>query len=74
MDKIGKRNNEGYYNNGGKMSFRSTHVFLQQKAMNRKTFLKSLAILPLTAVAMKLNDLNKMTESFTSTDKMPVLF
>ncbi len=42
--------------------------------MNRKTFLKSLAILPLTAVAMKLNDLNKMTESFTSTDKMPVLF
>ncbi|MDP3556526.1 MAG: 4,5-DOPA dioxygenase extradiol [Bacteroidota bacterium] len=42
--------------------------------MNRKTFLKSLAILPLTAVAMKLNDLNKMTESFTNTDKMPVLF
>ncbi|MCB0662813.1 MAG: 4,5-DOPA dioxygenase extradiol [Saprospiraceae bacterium] len=42
--------------------------------MNRKTFLKSLAILPLTAAAMKLNELNKMTESFGGSDKMPVLF
>lgn len=42
--------------------------------MNRKQFIKTLAVVPLTAVAMKLNDLNKMTESFTNTDKMPVLF
>lgn len=42
--------------------------------MNRKTFLKSLAILPLTAAAMKLNELNKITEIFDSTVKMPVLF
>ena len=33
-----------------------------------------MAILPLTGVAMKLNDLNKMTQSYTTTDKMPVLF
>ena len=42
--------------------------------MNRKTFLKSLAILPLTAAAMKLNELNKMTEPLGKTSKMPVLF
>jgi len=33
-----------------------------------------MAILPITDVAMKLNDLNKITEPFKSTDKMPVLF
>lgn len=42
--------------------------------MDRKTFLKSLAILPLTAAAMKLNELNKMTEPLGKTSKMPVLF
>jgi 4,5-DOPA dioxygenase extradiol len=42
--------------------------------MNRKVFLQTLALLPLTAAAMKLNALNKMTEPFNSTDKMPVLF
>ena len=42
--------------------------------MDRKTFLKSLAVLPLTAAAMKLNDLNKITEPFGKTNKMPVLF
>lgn len=42
--------------------------------MKREHFLKSLAILPLAAVAMKLSDLNKMTQPFASTDKMPVLF
>lgn len=42
--------------------------------MKREHFLKSLAILPLAAVAMKLSDLNKMTQPFDSTDKMPVLF
>lgn len=42
--------------------------------MNRKTFLKSLAVLPLAAGAMKLTELNKITQPFNSTDKMPVLF
>ncbi|MCX6350802.1 MAG: 4,5-DOPA dioxygenase extradiol [Bacteroidetes bacterium] len=42
--------------------------------MNRKHFLKSLALLPLTAAAMKLNELNKITAPFNSTEKMPVLF
>ncbi len=42
--------------------------------MNRKKFLQSLALIPLTASAMKLNELNKMTEPFGRTEKMPVLF
>ena len=42
--------------------------------MNRKKFLQSLAILPLAASAMKLKDLNKMTEPFGRTDSFPVLF
>ncbi|MBK7810379.1 MAG: 4,5-DOPA dioxygenase extradiol [Saprospiraceae bacterium] len=42
--------------------------------MNRKTFLKSLAVLPLTAATMKLYELSKMTEPLSNTDKMPVLF
>lgn len=42
--------------------------------MDRKTFLKSLAILPLTAAAMKLDILNKLTEPMSNTAKMPVLF
>ncbi len=42
--------------------------------MDRKSFLKSLALLPLTGATMKLNALNKMTEPLGSTDKMPVLF
>lgn len=42
--------------------------------MNRKSFLKSLAVLPLAGVAMKLNELNKITGPFAATEKMPVLF
>lgn len=42
--------------------------------MKREHFLKSLALLPLAAAAMKLSELNTMTQSFGSTDKMPVLF
>lgn len=42
--------------------------------MNRKSFIKFLALLPITGTAMKLNELNKVTQSFNSTDKMPVLF
>jgi len=41
--------------------------------MDRKTFIKSLAILPLTAAAMKLDVLNKLTEPMSKTAKMPVL-
>ncbi len=41
--------------------------------MNRKQFLKSIAITPLAA-SMKLNELNKITSTFRNTDKMPVLF
>ncbi len=40
--------------------------------MNRKQFIKSIAILPLAA--MKLNELNKWTDPLDSTEKMPVLF
>lgn len=42
--------------------------------MDRKTFLKSLAVLPLTASAMKLQELNKMLEPLGKTKKMPALF
>lgn len=42
--------------------------------MDRKIFLKSLAILPLSTAAMKLSELNKMTEPLGRTAKMPVLF
>src|SRR5690606_17473634 len=42
--------------------------------MNRKTFIKSMAVLPLAAAAMKIQELNKMTEYFGKTKKMPVLF
>lgn len=42
--------------------------------MNRKQFLRSLAILPLAGAALKLNELNKMTEPLSETAKMPVLF
>jgi 4,5-DOPA dioxygenase extradiol len=42
--------------------------------MNRKRFLQTLALLPLTGGAMKLNELSKMTAPLNSTDKMPVLF
>ena len=42
--------------------------------MNRKQFLKSLAILPLAGTAMKLDELNKWTKPLSNTEKMPVLF
>lgn len=41
--------------------------------MDRKTFIKSMAILPLGA-AMKLHELNKITEPLSNTADMPVLF
>ncbi|HAV55381.1 MAG TPA: 4,5-DOPA dioxygenase extradiol [Aequorivita sp.] len=42
--------------------------------MNRKQFLKSMALLPLIGSSMNLKDLNKMTATMSSTEKMPVLF
>lgn len=42
--------------------------------MDRSTFIKSLAILPLTATAMKLDVLNKLTDSMGKSVKRPVLF
>jgi len=42
--------------------------------MDRKKFLKTLAILSLSTPAMKLNALNKLTEPFNVSGKMPVLF
>ncbi|MEO6167725.1 MAG: 4,5-DOPA dioxygenase extradiol [Chitinophagales bacterium] len=42
--------------------------------MQRKDFLKLISFLPLTAAAMKLTELNKITDPFTNTPKMPVLF
>lgn len=42
--------------------------------MKRQHFLKYLALLPATALAMRMKELNKMTEPFNNTKKMPVLF
>lgn len=51
--------------------------------MDRKSFLSSLAILPMAGLVarenkisalMELNDLDKISETFGTTDKMPVLF
>jgi 4,5-DOPA dioxygenase extradiol len=42
--------------------------------MDRKEFLHSLALLPLTGLAMKLNGLSRMAERLSTTEKMPVLF
>lgn len=42
--------------------------------MNRKNFLKSLALFPLIAKSMNIKALNNVTNSLNSTEKMPVLF
>ncbi|MFY8020245.1 MAG: 4,5-DOPA dioxygenase extradiol [Bacteroidia bacterium] len=42
--------------------------------MNRKDFLQSLAILPLSSLAMQLSELEHMAGTFKNTAKMPVLF
>lgn len=42
--------------------------------MERKHFIQTLAVLPLIGATMKLSGLNKMAESFSPTEKMPVLF
>jgi len=42
--------------------------------MKRRDFVKAVSIASLTPLAMKLNELNKITNGFLSTSKMPVLF
>jgi len=42
--------------------------------MDRKKFIKSLAILPFATKAMELSELNKLTSGFGATEQMPVLF
>ena len=42
--------------------------------MDRKTFLKSLALLPVVACNMKIQDFPKLTTALPNTEKMPVLF
>jgi 4,5-DOPA dioxygenase extradiol len=42
--------------------------------MNRKSFLNSLALIPLAGAAMNLNELSKLTDPLNSTELMPVLF
>ncbi|MEI7802207.1 MAG: 4,5-DOPA dioxygenase extradiol [Bacteroidota bacterium] len=42
--------------------------------MDRKLFLQSLAIIPIAGASMKLNELNKLTATYNSTEQMPVLF
>jgi 4,5-DOPA dioxygenase extradiol len=42
--------------------------------MNRKQFLKTLAVMPLSHIVMNVNELNKISDSFSPTPTMPVLF
>ena len=42
--------------------------------MNRKKFLQTLAIIPFAGSALKLNELNKITEPLGATERMPLLF
>jgi 4,5-DOPA dioxygenase extradiol len=42
--------------------------------MERKSFLKLLSLLPISASAMKLNELHQLTDSLKPTTEMPVLF
>lgn len=42
--------------------------------MNRKKFIQSLALTTMAGITMKINELDKLTAPFNSTDKMPVLF
>jgi len=42
--------------------------------MKRRRFIESIALTPLSLQAMDLKDLRKVSDSFPSSDKMPVLF
>jgi 4,5-DOPA dioxygenase extradiol len=43
-------------------------------AMDRKNFIKSLAMMTMAGTVMKLKALNELSDSFAGTEKMPVLF
>ena len=42
--------------------------------MNRRSFLQTITMLPLTGAALQLNELEKISAGFNSTNPMPVLF
>ena len=42
--------------------------------MNRKAFLKTLSLIPMTGMALKLNALENLVSNFETTELMPVLF
>ena len=42
--------------------------------MNRKDFLKTLSLIPMTGIALKLNALENLVSNFETTEMMPVLF
>jgi 4,5-DOPA dioxygenase extradiol len=42
--------------------------------MERRSFIKQLGVIPLIPAAMKLNELNRLVEHFSTTEPMPVLF
>ena len=42
--------------------------------MKRKDFLKAISLLPLTASAINLNDLKRITDTFENSPKMPAIF
>src|SRR5947207_517048 len=55
-------------------SFWNQYFLFQILQMNRKTFIKSVALTGLAGATMKLSALNKITNPLSSTDQMPVLF
>ena len=57
---------------GDFLNIRTNALF--HETMNRKNFLHTLSIVPLTATAMNLKELGRITEKFSTTELMPVLF
>lgn len=53
---------------------KSLDFYLVTNKMNRKNFIKSIALLPILTSSMNLKDLNKITSKFGNSDKMPLLF
>ena len=49
-------------------------VFRNNSGNEQEKFIKSLSLVPLTFTKMKRNNLNKITESYKDTEKLPVLF
>ena len=49
-------------------------LFTFNRQMGRSAFLRSLILLPIASKAMELKEFGKITSTFSSTEKMPVLF